>query len=669
VTEKRTLTGDQAIAHGAVEADVRVVTGYPGSPGTKMLEAILELSRDDAERHIEWSVNEKVAFEIALGASLGGDRALVCLKSVGMNIAVDPIMTANLTGINAGLVIMLGDDPGARLSQNEQDTRILVDFFELPLMEPSSPQEGREMMTAAFDISEEFQSVVIVREIRSFSTSEEQVELSDSSVIRIPKGFIRERGRWISTTFNVLENHRKLHDKLDRLGQYFETSPFNRINGANGGQHIIAAGFAYSKLVDALGSDLDGIAVLKLGTLNPLPRGLITGFLKDAESVLVLEDNEPYVENKVKAIAHDAKLDVEIFGKTTGHVPREGELSRESIISSVQDRGEIGRPLEPIDIYLEEISNIPLLTPEQENELAREMAAGNTKARRKMIESNLRLVVNTARKYTGRGLSLLDLVEEGNLGLIRAVDKFDYTKGTRFSTYALWWIRQAITRAIADRASDTEPVITLNASEVGKIVRNMADQVSGTKPLETQKTFCEGCPYTPTFQVLSQVIEELGQEPVIIAEPGCGVKLNAPPFQMLDVKYSMGSAIGIASGLARARSGVKPIAVCGDSSFFHTGINGLVNLAENRVNLFIMVLDNSVTALTGYQPHPGTGHDARGQETQVVKIEDIAKACHVPFVTVVDPDEPGVMRTAFRKGLTSDELSMVIVRKPCPLAE
>ena len=645
MTEKRTLTGDQAIAQGAIEADVRVVTGYPGSPGTKVLEAILELSRDDTERHIEWSVNEKVAFEIALGASLGGDRALVCLKSVGMNIAVDPIMTANLTGINAGLVIMLGDDPGARLSQNEQDTRLLVDFFELPLMEPSSPREGREMMTAAFDISEEFQTIVIVREIRSFSTSEEQVEVADNPVIRIPKGFVRERGRWISTTFNVLENHRKLHDKLDRLGKYFENSPFNRVISANGSQHIIAAGFAYSKLVDAPGSDLDGVAILKLGTLNPLPRGLITNFLNDAKRVLVLEDNEPYIENKVKAIAHDAKLNVQVIGKTTGHVPREGELSRESIVCSVQDRGEIGRPLEPIDIYSKEISNIPLLTPEQENELAREVAAGDAKARRKMIESNLRLVVNTAKKYyTGRGLSLLDLVEEGNLGLIRAVDKFDHTRVTRFSTYAIWWIRQAITRAIADRAS-------------------------GTKPLETQKTFCDDCPYTPTFQALSQVIEELGEEPVIIAEPGCGVKLNAPPFQMLDVKYSMGSAIGIASGLARARAGVKPIAVCGDSSFFHTGINGLVNVVENRVNLFIMVLDNSVTALTGYQPHPGTGHDARGQKTQAVKIEEIAKACHVPFVTVVDPDEPEAMRRAFRKGLTSDELAMVVVRKPCPLAE
>jgi indolepyruvate ferredoxin oxidoreductase alpha subunit len=164
------------------------------------------------------------------------------------------------------------------------------------------------------------------------------------------------------------------------------------------------------------------------------------------------------------------------------------------------------------------------------------------------------------------------------------------------------------------------------------------------------------------------VIEELGEEPVIIAEPGCGVRLNAPPFEMLDVKYSMGSAIGIASGLARARAKIKPIAVCGDSSFFHTGVNGLMNVIENRVNIFIMVLDNSVTALTGYQPHPGTGKDAKGRETDAVDIAEIARACHVPFVTVVNPDESEPMKLAFRRGLTSDELSLIVVRKPCPLA-
>jgi indolepyruvate ferredoxin oxidoreductase alpha subunit len=173
------LTGDQAIAQGAIESDVRVVTGYPGTPGTKVLTGILELSKNNPERHIEWSANEKVAFEIALGASIGGDRAMVCLKSVGMNITVDPIMTANLTGVNAGLVILLGDDPGALLSQNEQDTRLIIDMLELPLMEPATPAEAKDMVIRAFELSEEFQTVVIVREIRSFSVMKGNVKVDD----------------------------------------------------------------------------------------------------------------------------------------------------------------------------------------------------------------------------------------------------------------------------------------------------------------------------------------------------------------------------------------------------------------------------------------------------------------------------------------------------------
>lgn len=537
--ETKILTGEQAIARGALEANVRVVTGYPGSPSTGVFTSILELSEDDTSRHLEWSINEKVAFEIALGASLGGDRALVCLKSVGMNIAVDPIMTANLTGINAGLVILLGDDPGAWLSQNEQDTRRLVDFLELPLLEPSSPQEGKDMMAAAFGISEEFHTVVVVREIRSFSTAESLVQLTAPPVNTTSRGFIREKNRWVSTTFNVLENHRKLHDKLRRLERQFESSPFNKIIGASGRQRVIAAGFAYTKLMEMPGAKPDGVAVLKLGTINPLPCGMIVDFLNGAESVTVLEDNEPYVENKLKAIAHDAHLDIEVCGKTTGHVPREGELSTEDIAIIVA----------------------------------------------------------------------------------KLLDK--------------------------DR-------------DIQNPESSIQHQVSST----TRKGFCDGCPYTPTFQALSEVIEELDEKPVIIAEPGCGVKLNAPPFEMLDVKYSMGSAIGIASGLARA--GVKPIAVCGDSSFFHTGVNGLINAVENGSDFLILVLDNSVTALTGYQPHPGTGRNARGQEAEAIDIAEIARICRVPFVTVVEPDESEAMKLAFRRGLASDELSVVVARKPCP---
>jgi len=537
MTEK-VLSGDEALAYGAVEADVRVVTGYPGSPGTKVLTNILEIYNGDKQRHIEWSVNEKVAFEMALGTSLGGDRALLCLKSVGMNITVDPIMTANLTGVNAGLVIMLGDDPGAWLSQNEQDTRLLVEFLELPIIEPATPQEGKDMMLKAFEISEEFETIIVLREVRGYTMAKGMVKLLDYDE-QPPKGFIRKKNRWISTTFNVLENHRKLHEKLNKLSLSFENSPFNSIIGNNRRHCIIAAGFTYSKLPD---KKLDDFSILKLGTINPIPRNLIADFLKDAEAVLILEENEPYIENKIKTIVQDARLNIQVFGKTTGHIQRVGEITQNDIYQAMKS-----------------------------------VANGKTQ-------------------------------------------------------------------------------VSFNISQT---------QVSE----KTQKTFCEGCPFTPTFEVLSKVIKEIGENPVIIAEPGCSVKLNAPPFEMLDVKYSLGSAIGIASGLARSRAGIKPIAVCGDSSFFHTGINALMNVVTNGTNIFIMVLDNAVTAFTGYQTHPGTGKDIRGNSTIAINIDEIARACQVPYVAVVNPDDQDMMRQEFRSAITSDELSLIVVRKPCPLAK
>jgi indolepyruvate ferredoxin oxidoreductase alpha subunit len=537
---EKILTGDQAIAQGAVESDVRVVTGYPGSPGTKVLMGILELYKNDPERHVEWSANEKVAFEIALGASIGGDKAMVCLKSVGMNIAIDPMMTANLTGVNAGLVILLGDDPGALLSQNEQDTRLIMDFLELPLMEPSSPQEAKDMIIRAFEMSEEFNTVVIVREIRSFSVMEGSVRIEEP-IDTESKEFVRQKNKWVSTTFNVLDNHEKLHDKLGRIKQRFRNSEFNKVIGSNMKRCVITAGFSYAKLMDALNGKTDKIGILKLGTIYPIPEEIIVDFLRSASQVLVLEDNEPYVENKVKAICHDAGIDAEVIGKTTGHIPGVDEVLRDDIA--------------------------------------------------RVLESEF-------------GFDLMD----------------------------------------ADRSEQR----AMNKGEM-------------------EKTFCDDCPYTPTFETLSQVIKELGETPIIVAEPGCAVRLNAPPYEMLDVKYSLGSAIGIASGLAWSRAKHKPIAVCGDSSFFHTGINALLNVVHNRIQLCIVVLDNSVAALTGYQPHPGTGYDIKGETTSRVEIADIAKLCGIPFVSTVTPDDLNEMKSAFIKAMTADDLSLVVVKKPCPL--
>ena len=125
---------------------------------------------------------------------------------------------------------------------------------------------------------------------------------------------------------------------------------------------------------------------------------------------------------------------------------------------------------DPVRMYLKEIGKVPLLTPEEEQELARRMADGDEEAKRRMAEANLRLVVSIAKRYVGRGMLFLDLIQEGNLGLIKAVDKFDYTKGYKFSTYATWWIRQAITRAIADQARTIRIPVHM-VETINKVIR------------------------------------------------------------------------------------------------------------------------------------------------------------------------------------------------------
>ena len=147
-------------------------------------------------------------------------------------------------------------------------------------------------------------------------------------------------------------------------------------------------------------------------------------------------------------MSNDDEMDPDLFSEDEDADP-EDEIDVEHIDLSVPEG--IGVD-DPVRMYLKEIGKVPLLSPDEEIELAKKIELGDEEAKKKLAESNLRLVVSIAKRYAGRGMQLLDLLQEGNLGLIKAVEKFDYRKGYKFSTYATWWIRQAITRAIADQA-------------------------------------------------------------------------------------------------------------------------------------------------------------------------------------------------------------------------
>ncbi len=150
----------------------------------------------------------------------------------------------------------------------------------------------------------------------------------------------------------------------------------------------------------------------------------------------------------VLKMSNDDDMDPDLFSEDEDADP-EDEIDVEHIDLSVPEG--IGVD-DPVRMYLKEIGKVPLLSPDEEIELAKKIELGDEEAKKKLAESNLRLVVSIAKRYAGRGMQLLDLIQEGNLGLIKAVEKFDYRKGYKFSTYATWWIRQAITRAIADQA-------------------------------------------------------------------------------------------------------------------------------------------------------------------------------------------------------------------------
>jgi indolepyruvate ferredoxin oxidoreductase alpha subunit len=533
------ISGAYALARGAIEAGARLVTGYPGAPVTPVVNCILELTSPD-EVQVEWASNEKVAVEMAFGASVGGTRSLLCVKSVGLNIALDPLMTFNLSGCNAGFVILVGDDPGSWGSQNEQDSRVLAMATDLPLLEPTTVSDARSAMRQAFQLSEKFGTPVIVRVTRALVLAESQTcEISQDLQSLAPPSFQREFMRWVVLPVNVVERHCQLHQRLEAVQSQFEGSLFNGVGG-DGPHGVIAAGFIYQKLVDLLGGTIPPeLRILRLGAFHPLPVVLVTRFLQSVESVLVLEETAPLVEMAVRATAQAAGLTLPIYGRDTGHIPRTSELFAPHIAVAL-------------------------------NELHPQLA----------------------------------LPTEGET----------------------------------------------------------------SRPLPSRKVLCDGCPYIPTFDALFQAVEQRGgrDEFIIVGDPGCMVRAQMKPYELLDVKHSLGSSIGIATGVASSQTEKRVVALCGDSGFLHSGLAGLVDAARVGAKMLVLILDNGTTALSGGQPHPASSADARGRPQRAVDLAALVREAGVEKVRVVDLDQGEDIRVAIEAELDFDGLGVIVVRGQCP---
>jgi len=539
------VSGAYALARGAIEAGVSLVTGYPGAPATAVVNEILELTSPD-EVQVEWASNEKVAIEMAFGGSLGGTRSLLCVKSVGLNVALDPLMALNLSGCNAGLVILVGDDPGGWGSQNEQDSRALALAAEVPLLEPTTVSDARAAMRQAFQLSEETGLPVIVRVTRALVLAKDEIQTSEVSKdfrSLAPPSFQREFMRWVVLPINVVPRHLRLLQRLDAVQARFEDSPFNGVEG-EGPQGVIAAGFAYQKLLDLLdGTVPPGLRLLRLGTFYPLPMERVTAFLQTVESVLVLEETAPLVERAVRTAAQGAGLTLPVYGRGTGHVSRTGEL------------------------------------------LAPHIAAA-----------------------LNRFLPRLALPTEGE----------------------------------------------------------------SSRPMPSRQPLCDGCPYVPTFDALTEIVAQLGgrDQAIVVGDPGCMVRAQLPPYELLDVKTSLGSSIGMAAGIAlgmlKGGTGKRVVALCGDSSFLHSGFSGLVDATQVGARMLVLILDNGTTALSGGQPHPASQSDARGRPRRAVDLAALAREAGADMVQVVDLDRGEDIRSAIEMGMDFDSLAVVIARGRCP---
>jgi len=361
-TEKTLFMGNEAFARGALEAGIQLATGYPGTPSSEILGTLARWAKE-SEIYVEWSVNEKVAFEVAYGASLTGVRAMVTQKSVGLNVASDSLMVASSAGVEGGFVVIVADDPSGHSSQNEQDSRWLGKFAEVPVLEPGDPQEAKDAVKIACELSEKCKLLVLIRSVTRVSHLRGDVNLGDVSEEKRVPNLNRDM---VYTGFFAVPKHRQLHEKFDSIRSYIEKIQFNRLE-AKGGEKlgIIAAGvgYAYAKeMTRLLGID-DDVAILKLGVVNPIPEMLIGEFLQKYDRIVIIEEGSSFIEEQLKVIAYEGNRKATIFGRLTGHIPREGELTTEIVAEAVSSI--LGSQYEPVPQIVKSIEEELIEAPDR----------------------------------------------------------------------------------------------------------------------------------------------------------------------------------------------------------------------------------------------------------------------------------------------------------------
>ena len=513
------MTGNEAIARGAYEAGVRVCSAYPGTPSTEIFEN-LPLYKDAL--YCEWAPNEKVATEVAYGASIAGVRSLTAMKHVGVNVAADPIFTAAYNGVTGGFVIVSADDPSMHSSQNEQDNRHYARAAKMGMVEPSDSQECVEFMKAAYEISERFDMPVLFRTTTRIAHSKSLVELGERTEVPFDP-YQRNAAKNVCTPANAYRNHPKVEANLKALEEYANRSPLNREELAGSKVGVITASVAYQYAREVFPADT---SFLKLGITNPLPMDLIRSFAAKVEKLYIVEELDGFMEEQIRAAGIDC----------------------------------VGKEL---------IGNMYELNPQ----ILRERLFG-------------------------------EKADSADLGV------------------------SAVSRPPA---------------------------------------LCPGCPHRGFFYTMSK-----HKDFVVAGDIGCYTLGGAAPLNALDSVVCMGGGFSVAMGIAKAlevtgQTGKKVFGVVGDSTFFHSGMTGAAEIIYNKGNVIPVVLDNSITGMTGHQDNPGSGLNLMGEMAEQLKIEEILSACGYRKVIIVDPQDLTAMEQAVQDAIHSDVPAAIITRRPCLL--
>lgn len=529
--KKMLLMGNEAIARGAVEAGLQVAAAYPGTPSSEVFSTLARFAKE-FDYYAEWSVNEKVALEVAAGASYTGARAIVSMKQVGLNVAADPLMTLAYIGVKGGLVLVVADDPGPHSSQNEQDTRKFAQFAKLPVLDPATPQEAKDMTVFAFDLSEQLGLPVFLRPTTRTCHVCQDVTISD---IRSRNEIRFEQDpSWVIFPSLAYRRHKWLNEQQETARGIFNDSPFNQLTIKNR-IGIITSGVASNYVCEALEALGAEASVLKIGTPYPAPDKPVMALFENVDRILVVEEQEPVVEDQVIALAWKNNISLPLSGKHDKFVPREGELDVDKV---------------------------------------KEILA----------------------KYLG--------VEQPTNN-------------------------QASLPQLPERA----PVL------------------------------CAGCPHRASFFAFKDAARKY--DAVFTGDIGCYTLGVMPPLAAVDTCLCMGASVTIASGMSAVEKERKHIAFLGDSTFFHTGLAGLINAVYNNSNIVLVVLDNRTTAMTGHQPHPGLENTATGVNEKYIDIAEVAKAIGVGYVKVVDPYDLESARKTVEEVLDYNGPAVVVMKREC----